>query len=141
MEVNSFHHQAASVLGHGLVATAFAPDGVVEGVELPAARFVLGVQWHPEAFWREGRFAPLFRALVRRRRGAEVDRALARAFSRRARSRPAFIFGFASRRTIAAPGSPSASWPRFSRALLRDGRARLGERRFRAPPRGSSSSA
>lgn len=64
VEVNSFHHQAASALGHGLVATAFAPDGVVEGVELPAAGFAVGVQWHPEVFWREGRFAPLFRALV-----------------------------------------------------------------------------
>ena len=64
IEVNSFHHQAASALGHGLVATAFASDGVVEGVELPSARFAVGVQWHPEAFWRDGRFASLFRALV-----------------------------------------------------------------------------
>ena len=65
VEVNSFHHQAVGALGHGLVATAFAPDGVVEGVELPSARFVVGVQWHPEAFWKDGRFASLFRALVR----------------------------------------------------------------------------
>ena len=64
--VNSFHHQAVATLGRGLVATAFAPDGVVEAVEAPGARFILGVQWHPEAFWREpGRFGELFRALVR----------------------------------------------------------------------------
>jgi putative glutamine amidotransferase len=72
-EVNSFHHQAASALGHGLVATAFAPDGVVEGIELPAARFAVGVQWHPEAFWREARFASLFRALVHAAEARAVD--------------------------------------------------------------------
>jgi putative glutamine amidotransferase len=65
IEVNSFHHQAVATLGRGLVPTAFAPDGVVEGVELPGARFVVGVQWHPEAFWYERqRFGPLFHALV-----------------------------------------------------------------------------
>lgn len=49
-EVNSRHHQAADParLGAGLVVTAVAPDGVIEGLELPAARFVVAVQWHPE---------------------------------------------------------------------------------------------
>jgi putative glutamine amidotransferase len=47
--VNSRHHQSAERLGQGLVATAVAPDGVVEALELPSRRFVLGVQWHPEA--------------------------------------------------------------------------------------------
>jgi putative glutamine amidotransferase len=64
VEVNTFHHQAVARLATPLVASAFAPDGLVEAVELPARRFVLGVQWHPEAWWREGRFAALFRALV-----------------------------------------------------------------------------
>jgi putative glutamine amidotransferase len=64
--VNSFHHQAVAALGHGLVPAAFSADGVVEAVELPGARFVLGVQWHPEAFWREPqRFGALFRELIR----------------------------------------------------------------------------
>jgi putative glutamine amidotransferase len=49
LEVNSMHHQAIKRLGHGLVAVAWAPDQVVEGAELDdPARFVLGVQWHPE---------------------------------------------------------------------------------------------
>jgi len=65
LEVNSFHHQAVERLGDGLVETAFAPDGVIEGVELPGAGFVLGVQWHPEAFWRKPvRFGALFRGLI-----------------------------------------------------------------------------
>lgn len=46
--VNSTHHQAVHAVGEGLVATAHAPDGVIEAVERPGAGFVLGVQWHPE---------------------------------------------------------------------------------------------
>jgi putative glutamine amidotransferase len=47
--VNSFHHQAVKQLGTGLRAVASAPDGVVEGLELPGAEpLVVGVQWHPE---------------------------------------------------------------------------------------------
>lgn len=48
LEVNSRHHQAVKELGNGLVATAWAPDGVIEGLEMPGRRFVVGVQWHPE---------------------------------------------------------------------------------------------
>ena len=49
VDVNSMHHQAIKQLGEGLREVAWAPDGIVEGVEMPGdARFVLGVQWHPE---------------------------------------------------------------------------------------------
>jgi putative glutamine amidotransferase len=49
IEVNSMHHQAIKRLGEGLREVAWAPDGVIEGVEMPGeTRFVLGVQWHPE---------------------------------------------------------------------------------------------
>jgi putative glutamine amidotransferase len=52
--VNSFHHQAVDRLGDGLVVAARCPeDGVVEGLEAPAARFALAVQWHPESFWNQ----------------------------------------------------------------------------------------
>ena len=40
--------QALGSVGHGLVVTARSGDGVVEAVELPGHRFVVGVQWHPE---------------------------------------------------------------------------------------------
>jgi len=62
--VNSRHHQAPKDLGEGLVASATAPDGVIEAVEDPNHRFVLGVQWHPENFWRTGEFRTLFEAFV-----------------------------------------------------------------------------
>ena len=48
MQVNSSHHQAVLHPGPHAVVNAVAPDGVVEGIEHPAHRFALGVQWHPE---------------------------------------------------------------------------------------------
>ena len=47
--VNSFHHQAVDVPGRGIVVTGWAPDGIVEAIELEG-RPVVGVQWHPEVF-------------------------------------------------------------------------------------------
>lgn len=47
--IHSAHHQGIGTLGAGLVASAHAvPDGIIEAVESPAHRFVLGVLWHPE---------------------------------------------------------------------------------------------
>ncbi|MFO0595957.1 MAG: gamma-glutamyl-gamma-aminobutyrate hydrolase family protein [Myxococcaceae bacterium] len=47
--VNSTHHQAVKGVGQGLVASATAPDGVIEAIEFQGKdHFVLGVQWHPE---------------------------------------------------------------------------------------------
>ncbi|HEX2462247.1 MAG TPA: gamma-glutamyl-gamma-aminobutyrate hydrolase family protein [Vicinamibacterales bacterium] len=64
-QVNSRHHQAVKTLGAGLVAVATAPDGVIEAVEDPNRRFCLGVQWHPENFYRTGEFRSLFEGFVR----------------------------------------------------------------------------
>ena len=46
--VRSGHHQAVRRVAEGLVVSDRADDGVVEGTELPSARWVVGVQWHPE---------------------------------------------------------------------------------------------
>jgi putative glutamine amidotransferase len=62
--VNSRHHQAPMTLGTGLVASATAPDGVIEAIEDPGKRFCLGVQWHPENFYRTGEFRSIFEGLV-----------------------------------------------------------------------------
>ena len=62
--VNSRHHQAPKDLGEGLVASATAPDGVIEAIEDPDRPFCLGVQWHPENFWRTGEFRNLFEGFV-----------------------------------------------------------------------------
>ncbi|HEX8392697.1 MAG TPA: gamma-glutamyl-gamma-aminobutyrate hydrolase family protein [Longimicrobium sp.] len=47
--VNSMHHQAIDRLGEGLIASAWAPDGLVEALEgTREGQFLVGVQWHPE---------------------------------------------------------------------------------------------
>jgi putative glutamine amidotransferase len=48
MQVNSAHHQAVEAAAPGLKINALAPDGVIEGIEDPARRWFIGVQWHPE---------------------------------------------------------------------------------------------
>jgi putative glutamine amidotransferase len=46
----SHHHQGVDVIGEGLIVTGTSTiDDLTEAVELPDRRFVLGVQWHPEA--------------------------------------------------------------------------------------------
>lgn len=59
-EVLCSHHQSVGALGEGLVVTATSEDGVIEAVELPGHRFVVGIQWHPE----ESGDTTLFEALV-----------------------------------------------------------------------------
>jgi putative glutamine amidotransferase len=64
---NSFHHQAIDRLGAGLVATANAPDGVIEGVEsADTNEWLVAVQWHPEELAHEPDAADLklFAALI-----------------------------------------------------------------------------
>jgi putative glutamine amidotransferase len=48
LNANSRHHQGFDKLGHGLIATAHAADGLVEAFEDPSLPFWVAVQWHPE---------------------------------------------------------------------------------------------
>lgn len=63
--VPTHHHQAIDRLGAGLIATAWTDDGVIEAIEFgqPGGnrdRFMVAVQWHPEA----GDDPSLFNALI-----------------------------------------------------------------------------
>jgi putative glutamine amidotransferase len=62
--VNSFHHQAADRIGAGLRACAQAPDGTVEAIWDPSARFCLGVQWHAELMTHHAHHAAVVDGLV-----------------------------------------------------------------------------
>lgn len=62
-EINSYHHQAVDDPG-SLTVTGWADDDVIEAVEEPARRFVLGVQWHPEESCDVRPFAALIRAIA-----------------------------------------------------------------------------
>ncbi len=64
VRVNSLHHQGIRRVGEGLKATAFAPDGLVEGLEVDGAGFALGVQWHPECLPDDKKMADLFAAFI-----------------------------------------------------------------------------
>jgi putative glutamine amidotransferase len=60
--VNSLHHQTVERVGEGLIVSATATDGVVEGLETPEGD-LLAVQWHPELLAAPD---PTFVWLVRR---------------------------------------------------------------------------
>jgi putative glutamine amidotransferase len=63
--VNSFHHQAVRDAAPGTTVSGIASDGLIEAIESPEHRFVLGVQWHPELMFATDdiHLAP-FRGLV-----------------------------------------------------------------------------
>ena len=67
LAVNSFHHQAVSVVPDGFCVTAVATDGVIEAMEATDGRPMVGVQWHPECFILKDDnrcMMPLFRWLI-----------------------------------------------------------------------------
>jgi putative glutamine amidotransferase len=71
--VNSFHHQAVKKLGHRLIATAWSPDNIIEGIEIPDADYFIGVQWHPEEFVDfEKDFQALFDSFVAAARAYKI---------------------------------------------------------------------
>jgi len=55
-KVNSWHHQTISELGKKLRISATSPDGIIEAIEWKEGlekRWILGVQWHPERYYKE----------------------------------------------------------------------------------------
>ncbi len=72
--VRCSHHQSIRDLGRGLVATAHAADGVIEAAELPSARFLLAVQWHPEEGMDRRPFETLVESATDYRRERSVRR-------------------------------------------------------------------
>jgi putative glutamine amidotransferase len=73
--VNSRHHQSMKTIGRDLVVSATASDGIVEAIEVPSKHFCIGVQWHPENFWRTGEFSPLFDAFLEAARQRTASKA------------------------------------------------------------------
>jgi len=74
--VNSRHHQYVRNVAPQFVVSAVSSDGIIEGIERPASSFCVGVQWHPENFWRTGEFAGLFEAFVAAARARKEREAL-----------------------------------------------------------------
>ena len=63
-KINSLHNQGIDRLGQGLNISARDLDGIVQAVEHPDRRYLLGVQWHPEFLLYQTRQRRLFSALV-----------------------------------------------------------------------------
>ena len=74
--VNSYHHQSIATLGDGVCATARAPDGVIESIEVPDGGFCLGVQWELQEECAPGgngdQILHLFLRHAARRRGTRL---------------------------------------------------------------------
>jgi putative glutamine amidotransferase len=62
--INSLHNQGIDRLGAGLRRVGRDLDGIIQAIEHPGRRFVLGVQWHPEFLLFDHRQRRLFAALV-----------------------------------------------------------------------------
>ena len=54
----------AATLGKGLIRTAQASDGTIEGIEALDREFVLGVQWHAECLIDRPAHAALFDGFI-----------------------------------------------------------------------------
>ncbi len=76
------HHQAVADLGQGLRVTGRANDGVIEAIETADGRWVLGVQWHPEADDRSRLFAALTAAAAGGQQTGDRDRSSGRRAAR-----------------------------------------------------------
>ena len=70
VRVNSMHHQGVKALAPGLVVSAVAPDGLIEGLESANGHFMVGVQWHPESLVdHDAGMRQLFRTFITTARG------------------------------------------------------------------------
>mgnify|MGYP001230990328 CR=1 FL=1 len=64
IDVNTFHREAVVSVSDRVVASAHAPDGVIEAIEIPSRRFAVGLQWHPELMAADHRGHRVFDAFV-----------------------------------------------------------------------------
>jgi putative glutamine amidotransferase len=68
--VNALHHQSVDVVGRELRVVARDEHDMIQAIEDPAQRFVIGVQWHPEFLIFDRGQQRLFRRLVQTARRA-----------------------------------------------------------------------
>lgn len=64
LHVNSLHHQGLKDIAPALRVAGYAPDGLVEVVELPDHPFAVAVQWHPEWLTDQPAMRRLFKSFV-----------------------------------------------------------------------------
>jgi len=62
--VHSHHHQAVADPGRLRIVAVCGDDEIIEAIDLPGARYYLGVQWHPERTADPALGDALFQSLV-----------------------------------------------------------------------------
>lgn len=68
--VNTFHHQAVKRIAEGFLPMAWSEEGICEAIYKPEHKFLMGVQWHPEIFYKNDLTAQnLFKSFVSAARG------------------------------------------------------------------------
>ena len=80
INVNSFHHQGIKQLAPKLRATAYAPDAIIEGIEMIDYPYGLAVQWHPENLYAYPKMRALFEAFVEAAKTFQQTRSLDKRF-------------------------------------------------------------
>jgi putative glutamine amidotransferase len=64
LHVNSLHHQGIKDIAPGLKASGYAPDGLVEVIEISDHPYAVAVQWHPEWLQDQPAMRRLFKTFV-----------------------------------------------------------------------------
>jgi putative glutamine amidotransferase len=64
IKVNSLHHQGIKAVPPSVRVAGYAPDGLVEAIELPEHPFGLAVQWHPEWLTDQAGSRNMFRKFI-----------------------------------------------------------------------------
>lgn len=66
INANSHHHQAFKKLGQGIIASAWAEDGIIEAIESHDDSYAIGIQCHPESLYNsEPKWNRVFASFVR----------------------------------------------------------------------------
>lgn len=63
IRINSLHHQSNNKIANGFIVSAVSDDGIIECIEKPDSKFVLGVQWHPECLQQYELFQKFIEAI------------------------------------------------------------------------------
>ena len=58
------HHQGVRQLAPSAQPSAYAEDGILEGLEFPGHPFGMAVQWHPEWLREDPAMRRIFRAFI-----------------------------------------------------------------------------
>jgi len=62
--VNSHHHQGVRTVPPSVIISARSKDEVIEAIEVPEKRFVIGIHWHPER-WEKPSSKAIVRAFIK----------------------------------------------------------------------------